>query len=301
MTMLDRMRRHKGWLKWSLALVVLTFVVFYIPDFLTTQHRRRAQRGAGRGRGRTDHGRQFPRRYNAQVNAYRNAYGGQMNEQLLRQLGIDRQILQQLVDEEAMVAEARKQGITVSDVEIRERILAMPGFQENGKFVGEQRYRQMLQFQNPPMTTTEFENNLRRALQIEKLRNALTGWMSVSDAEVAAEYRKRNEKVKLDVVPVTADAFKSQVTVSDAELAAAFDKNKERYRIGEKRKIKYALRRTSTQVRADDHRARSRNRGVLQAEPLAVPDARRRCAPATSCSRPKARTKTPSRRRPKQC
>ena len=34
MTMLDRMRRHKGWLKWSLALVVLTFIVFYIPDFL---------------------------------------------------------------------------------------------------------------------------------------------------------------------------------------------------------------------------------------------------------------------------
>ena len=34
MTMLDRMRRHKGWLKWSLALVVLTFIVFYIPSFL---------------------------------------------------------------------------------------------------------------------------------------------------------------------------------------------------------------------------------------------------------------------------
>jgi hypothetical protein len=34
MTMLDRMRRHKGWLKWSLGLVVLTFIIFYIPDFL---------------------------------------------------------------------------------------------------------------------------------------------------------------------------------------------------------------------------------------------------------------------------
>ena len=34
MTMLDRMRRHKGWLKWSLALVVFTFIIFYIPDFL---------------------------------------------------------------------------------------------------------------------------------------------------------------------------------------------------------------------------------------------------------------------------
>ena len=34
MTMLDQMRRHMGWLKWSLGLVVLAFVIFYIPDFL---------------------------------------------------------------------------------------------------------------------------------------------------------------------------------------------------------------------------------------------------------------------------
>ena len=34
MTMLDRMRRHKGWLKWSLGLVVVAFIIFYIPDFL---------------------------------------------------------------------------------------------------------------------------------------------------------------------------------------------------------------------------------------------------------------------------
>jgi peptidyl-prolyl cis-trans isomerase D len=241
MTMLDRMRRHKGWLKWSLALVVLTFVVFYIPDFLTTSTGAAPSEVLAEVEGEPITVGAFTRRYNAQVNAYRNAYGGQINDQLIKQLGIDRQILNQLVEEEAMVAESRKQGLTVSDVEIRERILALPGFQENGKFVGEQRYRQILQFQNPPMTTAEFERSLRRALQIEKLRNALTGWMSVSDAEVVAEFRKRNEKVKLDVVPVTADAFKSQVTASDAEIAAAFEKSKERYRIGEKRKIKYAL------------------------------------------------------------
>ena len=39
MTMLDRMRRHKGWLKWSLGLVVLAFVVFLHPaDFLDDDH-----------------------------------------------------------------------------------------------------------------------------------------------------------------------------------------------------------------------------------------------------------------------
>lgn len=241
MTMLDRMRRHKAWLKWSLALVVLTFVVFYIPDFLTPSVGASPNEVIAEVEGEPITVGAFSRRYNAQVNAYRNAYGGQLNDQLLKQLGIDRQILNQLVDEEAMVAEARKQGITVSDAEIRERILSLPGFQENGKFIGEQRYRQLLQMQNPPMSTSEFERQLRRALQIEKLRNTLTGWMTVSDQDVAAEYRRRNEKVKLDVVQITPAAFVNQVNVTDAELAAYFDKAKDKYRIGERRRIKYAL------------------------------------------------------------
>ena len=65
--------------------------------------------------------------------------------------------------------------------------------------------------------------------------------MSVNDADVASEFRRRNEKVKLDVVVVTPEAFKNQVTVTDAELTAYFEKSKDKYRIGEKRRIKYAL------------------------------------------------------------
>jgi peptidyl-prolyl cis-trans isomerase D len=241
MTMLDRMRRHKFWLKWILALVILTFGLFFVPDFLTPGIGASPNEVIAEVEGEPITVGAFTRRYNAQVTAYRNAYGGQLNDQLLRQLGIDRQILNQLVDEEAMVAEARKQGITVSDAEIRERILSLPGFQENGQFIGEQRYRQLLQMQNPPMSTSEFERQLRRALQIEKLRNTLTGWMTVSDQDVAAEYRRRNEKVKLDVVPITPAAFVNQVNVSDAELTAYFDKAKDKYRIGERRRVKYAI------------------------------------------------------------
>jgi len=37
MTMLDQMRQHKNWLKWSLGLVILTFVVLYVPQFLRQQ------------------------------------------------------------------------------------------------------------------------------------------------------------------------------------------------------------------------------------------------------------------------
>src|ERR687884_292336 len=173
MTMLDRMRRHRDWLKWSLGLVCVAFVLFYIPDFL---------RGSGADAASSDtvasvDGREitageFRRTYQAQLQAYRSAYGNQMSEQLLKQLGIDQQILQQMVDERAALAEADRLGITVSDEEVR----------------------------HPPLTPSEFEDSVRRGLAVEKLRAALTDWLSVPDSELEREYRRRNDKVKLAVV-----------------------------------------------------------------------------------------------------
>src|ERR1051325_6582255 len=139
MTMLDRMRRHKNWLKWSLGLVCLAFVIFYIPDFLRgTGADAASGETVARVEGHEITAGEFRRTYQAQLQAYRSAYGGNMSEQLLKQLGIEQQILQQMVDEQASLAEAERLGITVSDEEVRERIFSMPAFQENGGFIREQ-------------------------------------------------------------------------------------------------------------------------------------------------------------------
>ena len=243
MTMLDRMRRHKGWLKWSLALVVLAFIVFYIPSFLDDP----AAVGAGTAGpgeviaevgGRDLTAGEFRRRYNVQVQAYRSTYGGNLSDQLLRQLGIEQQVLQQMIDEQAAIAEAERQGINVSDEELAQQIFAIPALQENGQFVGEARYTQLLRSQTPPMTKADFESSLRRNLMIEKLRAALTDWMAVSDAEVEREFTRRNEKVQLQLVALTADAFRDQVSVTDADVASYFESRTAEYRIGEQRQIK---------------------------------------------------------------
>jgi peptidyl-prolyl cis-trans isomerase D len=244
--MLDRMRRHKNWLKWSLALVVLTFIIFYIPDFLRSSANGTAT-GAAPGaavaevNGEEITVDEFHRVYQAQLQAYRAQAGGSLNDQLLKQLGIDRQILQQLIEERAQVAEAQRVGLTVNDAEVRERIITLPSFQENGHFIGEARYRQLLQFQNPPMTTAQFEDRVRRALLVEKLRNALTAWMTISDREVEEEYRRRNEKVKLSVAVIPSSKYAADVAVSDAEISAHFEKNKESYRKPEQRKVRFLM------------------------------------------------------------
>src|SRR5436190_13142674 len=191
MTMLDRMRRHRDWLKWSLGLVCVAFVLFYIPDFLRgTGADAASSDTVARVEGRDIRSGDFRRTYQAQLQAYRSAYGNNMSEQLLKQLGVDQQILQQMVDERAALAEAERLGISVSDEEVRQRIFAMPAFQENGGFIGETRYRQLLQMQRPPLTPSEFEDNVRRGLSVEKLRTSLTGWLSVPESELEKAYRR---------------------------------------------------------------------------------------------------------------
>jgi len=244
MTMLDRMRRHRNWLKWSLALVVLTFIAFYIPSFLDTTQ---VVGGASASdvvatvNGTDIKGLDFQRRYQNQVSAYQQQYGGSVNEQLLRQLGIDQQILQQMVDEQAELVEAQHQGIRVSDEELAQQIFSFPALQENGRFIGEQRYEQLLMSQNPPLTKGSFEENLRRSMMIDKLRSAVTGWLAVSDADVEREYKNRNEKVKLQVVALTADKFRDKVNVTDADVDSYYTAHQAEYRKGEQRKIKYLL------------------------------------------------------------
>ena len=241
MTMLDRMRRHRGWLKWSLGLVVLSFIVLYLPN-----RRLNGEPAASRDVVASVDGRditvdKFRRVYLQQMQAYRSQFGGNMDERLLKQLGIDQRILQGLIEEEAALSEAGKLGIKASDQEVVTRIQSLPAFQENGHFIGESRYRQILNMQNPPIRPDEFEEQVRRGIVMEKLQGVLTDWITVNDQEVDAEFKRRNEKVKLAVVNFPADKFREATTATDAEIAAWFESHKNDYKIPEKRKVKYAL------------------------------------------------------------
>jgi peptidyl-prolyl cis-trans isomerase D len=240
MTMLDRMRRHRGWLKWSLAIVVVSFILLYIPSFMDDPTQGAANNAVVADvDGREITAAQFRRVYQQQMQQYRQSYGANIDDRLLKQLGIDQRIVQQMIQEEASLAEAKRIGITASDAEVRERILALPAFQENGQFIGDQRYRQLLRMQTPPMRPDEFEDQVRRSIVSEKLQAAITGWVTVADSDVVAEFKKRNEKVKLAVVTFPADKFREGLVATDPEVAKHFEDHKETYRVAEKRKVRY--------------------------------------------------------------
>jgi len=278
--MLDGMRRHKGWLKWSLGLVCLTFVLFYVPSFMRNG-------GVAGVTGlqaddvvasvedeRITAG-EYQRLYAQQLQSLRQAYGGAMDDRMLQQLGVGQRLLSQMVDETAMVVEAERLGLTVSDRELAERIKRLPGFQQNGQFVGEATYRQILSMQRPPVRPSEFEGQLRRSLMAQKLQAAVTSWIRVSDAEVDAEYRKRNEKVKLDLAVFTANQFREGIQPTDAELTAQFTAHQDLYKVPEKRRVRYlsvnsdALREKMT-ASPQEIEARYRENGQMYSTPEQV-------------------------------
>jgi peptidyl-prolyl cis-trans isomerase D len=240
MTMLDRMRRHRSWLKWSLGIVVVAFVVLYIPSFLSPA-------GVGASPNETIatvNGRAitlgtYERVYNQQMASMQETYGATINETMMRQLQIPQRILQQLIDEEAVMAEADLQGIRISDGELLQRIMRLPAFQRNGQFVGDVAYRQVLDMNRPPMRPADFEREFRKALRGEKLQAAITDWVTVSDADVEQAYRRANEKVKVELAVFTANQFQSGIQPTEAEISAEFTSNKETYRMPEKRRVRY--------------------------------------------------------------
>src|SRR5690606_26595844 len=69
----------------------------------------------------------------------------------------------------------------------------------------------------------------------------LTNWIAVSDEELDREFRRRNERVRLQMVAITPDTFRDQVNVTEDDVAAHYEAHKAEYRVGEQRRVRYLL------------------------------------------------------------
>ena len=242
MTMLDRMRRHKAWLKWTLALAGFALLVLGFPLIQPPPETPGALTDvlAQVGDQEITIG-EFQMLFRRQLQSYQVQSGGEITADLLRSMGIDRQLLQQVIDEYAALQEAARLGVTVSDAEVREAIVSLPAFQQDGAFIGEAAYLQLLRMQQPPVTPAEFEENVRRSLMLQRLQAAVTDWITVSDEEVEREHVRRNERVRLSAVSFRADDFREGLEATDDDVAALFEQNANDYLVPEQRRLRFVL------------------------------------------------------------
>jgi peptidyl-prolyl cis-trans isomerase D len=146
-------------------------------------------------------------------------------------------ILNQMIMERATLMEARRLGLTVTQNEVAAMLRSNPVLFPGGQFVGYDQYRQVIEIRYG-MSVAQFEEQFQRSLLDEKLRRLVTAGVVLTDQDVLREYRRRNDKVKVDYVLLKTTEVRDKIQVSDAELNTYFQKNRNRYDVPEQRQFR---------------------------------------------------------------
>ena len=172
----------------------------------------------------------------------------QAGDRYARQRGIQFQpqfmpiFVDQLITQKALIWEAQRMGLHVSDAELRDELQHGPYstlFFPDGKFIGQEKYEQFLQQYGE--NVQHFEQEQRGTILTNKLLNLVGSDVNVTPAEIQTEFTTQNTKVKLEYAVITPASVEKNIKPTDAELRAYYDAHKNEYlnSVPEKRKAKY--------------------------------------------------------------
>lgn len=161
------------------------------------------------------------------VQAYQNAYKDQFTPEVRQSLNLRQQALDQLIDRAVLIEQANELGITISDDELRDVILASPGFQRDGRF-DKEAYVRALRYQQK--TPAGFEEELRRDLAIQRLQQIVSDGAFVSEAAVRDTVMAELETRTFKFVKLPTAEFEEHVDIDDEDgLEATYEANKAKY------------------------------------------------------------------------
>ena len=98
-----------------------------------------------------------------------------------------------------------------------------------------------MQQRDPNATVDQFIDDVRRSLLVSRLRDIAESGVVVTKADLQQEYKRRNEKVKVDYVLIKPALLEQQVQVTPADIDGYFKKNRQIYQVPEKKNLAIIL------------------------------------------------------------
>jgi peptidyl-prolyl cis-trans isomerase D len=142
------------------------------------------------------------------------------------------QQVDQMVEEHALAYEAKQMGFEVSDQDLANAIRSIPQFSS----LTPQQYRDAIE-QQTGKTVAQFEDDFRKGLALNALESLAIEGSIVGPAEVEAEYRKRNEKIKLDYLAFDPTKIAAEIKPTSEQVKSYFDRNKNFFTMPETRDV----------------------------------------------------------------
>lgn len=180
--------------------------------------------------------RQFDLRYDQRVRALRQQMQGmELTDQMLERMGLKQQIIDQLINQELLAAEADRLDLYVSDDDLLEFLQSTYGVDdvEYDTYAGWVRST----FQ---MSVPQFESHARRQILGQKVAQTVTDSIEISDDELWRQYQREHDRimfaaVKFDVAPADAsepdaDAVDALLEEDEEAVKAYYEENQFKYR-----------------------------------------------------------------------
>ncbi|HEX9443866.1 MAG TPA: SurA N-terminal domain-containing protein, partial [Candidatus Binatia bacterium] len=188
--MLDVLRKRKrSWVvTFLLALIVVVFVLFYGGNKMREQGSEKVAEVNGEPISQQEFGVQ----YQKLADMYRNLFKGQLTPEAMKNLKLKATAIENLIQRRLLLQETRRLRLDVSDEELMSAIARAPEFQIDGRF-SKNRYLQVLRANR--VNPTQFEDEQREQLLIQKLSDVVQDAARVSESEVRERYAFAEEKV----------------------------------------------------------------------------------------------------------
>jgi peptidyl-prolyl cis-trans isomerase D len=207
---------------------------------------------------------EWERQYRQMYTILRQQAGEAFTPEMAAQIGLQAQALDQVIDRELVIQEARRRGLQIGREELTTAVHSMPAFQENGTFsfpLYEESARQTYG------SAGKFEAALKDDLLQQKMVAAVRNTVKVSDAEVREAWEGEADKVSLRFlrIPITAveatlkpsaDEVKAFAKKEDARISAFYKENLARFDQKRKVRVRHVLAKVAPG--ADDAAARQK-------------------------------------------
>ena len=223
--MLTYFRKHsKGWLAYTaFGAIIIVFVLWGGSSYLTREARMIAK---------IDRHiisiEQFSKAYSDQLKMYQERFGEALTPEMLKKLNLKHTVLEQLIDEDIIEADAKDLDIKVTDSDLQQAISQFPAFNREGRF-DENIYRRYLEYER--LTPADFEQRIRKNYLKQLFVSALTENLIVSRQELFASYHYMNDTYDLFSIPVDPASFAKDVQISQDQIRSYYDANKDRYKL----------------------------------------------------------------------
>ncbi len=243
--MLKLMRDSFHHLKWVLIAVVAAFIFGFV--FLdmglggATTGGVEDQTFAAKVNGEIISYNDYYRALKRYEDMYRQMYGGQFTPEMAAALNLPNQVMEALIDQRLMTQQAARMNLEATPAEVRKKLLEIPVFMQDGKFVGMELYNRYVTGPLGYPSAADFEQDLAREIELAKMESALTSSVVVSPKAAEAEYRRVNENAKIRYVLLSSAQQAATATVTPAEVEAYYRANQQKYTHGEQRMVRYLL------------------------------------------------------------